>query len=319
MNKVARFRLNAGNKYGLGHFTRCYALAQLLKDKIDIYFYIYASNYSIITGLNIDNFPVKFLDIEENIFLNDIEKSDVVIVDGYDFNDFYFLNIKARCNKLIVFDDFNANIKNVDAIINPFLEKIFINNNNIKYFIGYEYFILRKEFLKPITFNKRKGTIISMGGTDPNDISTKIISIILNNDIFKPIHVVYTGSYSTKQLNYFLNLSQQNLIVGQFMKSAGELCAIMDSCKYCIFPASNVLLEGIKRKLICEFGYYVNNQKNNYESLLANRVGVGLDNFNLYLLNNNLILLERTNTVNTDFVKNLSSRVYDIIDFILND
>ncbi len=316
MNKVAKFRLNAGNEYGLGHFTRCYALAQLLKDKIDIYFYIYASNYSLMTGLNTDNFPIKFLDNDENIFLNDIKKSDVVIVDGYDFNDFYFFNVKARCNKLIVFDDFDANIKNVDAIINPFLEKIYTNDNNIKYFIGYEYFILRKEFSKPVTFNERKGTILSMGGTDPNDISTKILSIILNNDIFKPINVVYTGLYSAKQLDYFSKLSQQNLIISHFMKSASELCDIMDNCRYGIFPASNILLEGLKRKLNCAFGYYTKNQKKNYYSLLKNNAGIGLENFDENLIIENLFKLTQINTVNNNFANRISSKTNEIVNFI---
>jgi len=317
MNNAVRFRLNAGNNYGLGHFSRCYALAQLLKNKIDIYFYIYTTNCSLITGLNTDHFHIKFLDDDENIFLNDIKKSDVVIIDGYDFNDSYFLNVKVRCKRLIVFDDFEINIKNVDAIINPFRQAVHSKNYNIKYFLGYEHFILRKDFLTPLSVNKRKGTIISMGGSDPNDITSKILSTILHNDNFKPIHVVYTNSYSTKQLNYFLNLSQQNHIIVQFMKTASELCNIMDNCKYGIFPASNILLEGLKRKLICAFGYYVDNQKNNYNSLLALQVGIGLDNFKESLLTENLSILEKTNFINIDFINNLSSKTHEIIDYIL--
>jgi len=117
MDKIVRFRLNAGEKYGLGHFSRCFALAQLLKNKLPIIFYIHTENNALIYKLNTENFPIIFID-DENTFFNDIKSSDVVIIDGYDFNEFYLSKVKSLCTKLIVFDDFEASIKNADAIIN---------------------------------------------------------------------------------------------------------------------------------------------------------------------------------------------------------
>ncbi len=319
MSRRVLFRLNAGDIYGLGHFSRCYALAQFIYNKADMVFYIYTtSNNELVQKLNHEKFTIKFLNVNnENIFFDDIKSSDVVILDGYHFNENYIKHIKSLCHKLIVFDDFEANVKNVDAIINPFVENITNKQGNIKYFIGYENFLLRNEFLKPVTIYQRKGTIISIGATDKKEIASKILNFIINIETLKPIHIVYTELYSENQKAYFASLNKHNIINCHLSLNTNELCNLMDSCSYGIFSASNILLEGLKRCLNCAFGYYVDNQKRNYFSLLNKNVGLGLDNFDDLYVERALTVLTKNNFVNTAFIQSLSSKINNIVDFIL--
>ncbi len=60
--------------------------------------------------------------------------------------------------------------------------------------------------------------------------------------------------------------------------NAEEICNLMDSCKYGIFPASTTLLEALKRNLICAFGYFVDNQYNHFISLSSLKAGYVLGN-----------------------------------------
>lgn len=213
MNRHVVFRLDAGSKYGLGHFSRCFALAQqLLEKQIKVTFYIYGNlDFLLANKLTYNEINIHQVDsLNPLAFLNDIKKSDVLIVDSYELTDATLSKIKNACKKLILIDDFDKEYNDeIDAVINSSISSSKVKTPRYKQFLGLEYVLLRNDFLKPSTHHRRKGILISMGGSDPKNLTSNLIDVVLSLNVSEPIYVLYTLSYSSVQRNYFLQLAEK--------------------------------------------------------------------------------------------------------------
>lgn len=323
MSKRVLFKFDAGNDYGLGHLSRCYALAQRLLDYgIEVKFFINGNlNINVAQKLTNNQIAISIIDplrIEE--FTNQITTNDVLIIDSYEINTDQEKNLKNVCKKLIVIDDFKNKNHIADAIINTSVYDIDNKDTAIRYFLGIEYALLRKEFFVENTFNggERKGVLISMGGSDPQNITIYILKTLFDIGQNLPIHVIYTNSFSTEQLNLLLDLSKKGLIYANFLKEPHEVVELMDKCCYGVFSASNVLLEGIKRNLKCAFGYYTDNQREIYNVLLQQNAGIGLEHFKGGLGQNLSRFLSISLPYN-ELSSKISSKIQEIINFIINE
>lgn len=320
--KRVLFRVDAGSKYGLGHLSRCFALAQqILEKNIQIKLFINGDlNEEIAYKLSQNRVEIKLFNSHTiNEFENEISKDDIVVIDSYEITDLHELNYKQKCKKLIVIDDFKDRIHSADAVINTSVSTFYNRaNNNTKYFLGLEYALLRKEFLATFHQNDRKGILISMGGSDPKNITVQLLKILFEMPINEPIHVIYTNSYSIEQNNTFLNLNSLGKIHTHYLLEPEEVANLMDKCKYGIFPASNILLEGLKRNLICAFGYYTDNQIENYNNLLNYNAGVKLEEFSNNLKDNlaNLLLINEPNYI---LSKIISSKLNELVKYIIDE
>ncbi|MGQ9846377.1 MAG: hypothetical protein ACUVQP_02590 [Bacteroidales bacterium] len=315
------FRLNAGKKYGWGHFSRSHALASILLNDANIFFYLNAESKTL-TENRIDKAINTYFIHTENEFFEQIKKNDIVVLDGYDFNEIYRKKVKTKCKKLICIDDFPNGLYTCDAIINSAdyaKNQHYQAQTYTKFFFGYEYTLLNKIFFEPITNTKREGIVISMGSLDPFEITTTILNTLLNLNFTLPIYVIYTDYFTTNQKRFIAKLANENKINAYKNLSAISIKNIMDKSKWGIFPASNVLLEALKRHVICAFGYFVDNQFPNYQSLIKYNVGLPLGNLTEVLWNNVLINFFKTKT---DFIPSfanvIGSEVNKLKSFILN-
>jgi CMP-N-acetylneuraminic acid synthetase len=123
------------------------------------------------------NYPVKF---QEKDLIEEIltYKPDVVINDILDTDKDYVKKIKEHNIKVINFEDLGEGAKFADLVINAiYPEKEKLENH----FFGPEYFILRDEFIyapsKEIKEKVNK-VLITFGGVDPNDYTSKVLESI---------------------------------------------------------------------------------------------------------------------------------------------
>ncbi|MCP3941157.1 MAG: UDP-2,4-diacetamido-2,4,6-trideoxy-beta-L-altropyranose hydrolase [Desulfobacteraceae bacterium] len=201
-------RADAGSTMGTGHIMRCIALAQAWRQwGGTVCFITHDSNPVLVSKINdqgydhklistpspdpIDiNQTLQFLDNHElKLKVKKISPPAWVILDGYHFGPEYQKAIRRSGYRLLVIDDYNhlpryyADIllnQNPGARCYPYQ----CSNNTQKLF-GTDYTLLRNDFLSKNKKNKaapRKASriLVTMGGTDPNNITPLIIQAIQN-------------------------------------------------------------------------------------------------------------------------------------------
>ncbi|WP_397600375.1 UDP-2,4-diacetamido-2,4,6-trideoxy-beta-L-altropyranose hydrolase [Silvanigrella sp.] len=216
--KIA-FRVDGSYKIGSGHFMRSIVLAQELRKKID-------PEIIFISYKHIDNFnhiPEKFgfksisfaingdwsQDKDAEYLLEGFkgEFFDYIIIDNYDLDNIWELKIKKICKKILVIDDLANRKHSCDYLLDQNYVDNFLTryngliNPNCDIFLGTKYVLLRDEFLEiknksKIRNHGLKSLLISFGGSDPKNLTIKILNIIKNiNYTFESIDVVIGSKF----------------------------------------------------------------------------------------------------------------------------
>ena len=181
LNYDLAIRADGNSSIGTGHIHRTLALASYLKCHFNITFY--ACNSDTLVEELITKNDFSFIKLNaENEFLKQINKTTIVVLDGYDFNTSYQQVIKYNTNKLVVIDDLNQGVQIADVVLNhgyttsPNDYKL---SENTALYTGLPYVILKQEFLNQSSHSPKKNSkkvLVCIGGTDPNNYSEKIIS-----------------------------------------------------------------------------------------------------------------------------------------------
>ncbi|WP_027076557.1 hypothetical protein [Maribacter antarcticus] len=191
MNKKILFRVDAGEKVGLGHFFRSYNLAQALAEKA--YSVTFAHAKSTFWN-SIKNFQFPHLELDGqninnetiNICLNN--QYDLLYVDGIlDFETESFKKLKNR-TKVIFYQNLSESRHFADIYILPSIHQeasYFLKFDKLKTKIyqGLEYFTfnakINKLAPKQINLNNDLSEIgIICGGSDPRNVTSKLYDLI---------------------------------------------------------------------------------------------------------------------------------------------
>jgi UDP-2,4-diacetamido-2,4,6-trideoxy-beta-L-altropyranose hydrolase len=197
-------RVDASNTIGAGHLMRCITIADYFRSqKIELIFLSRSeSSKDLIAnkGFELIKIPVN-ASIEDELKLIEQLISEMgisaILLDINNFYTFknlqlyndYLLQLKKLSIFLISFEDpFNC-VHAADIIIIPYLgsdKQALKKKENTKYLLGLEYYILRSEFVnvKPTQINKElKNVLITMGGSDPQNITGKVLKSLKNSDL----------------------------------------------------------------------------------------------------------------------------------------
>jgi UDP-2,4-diacetamido-2,4,6-trideoxy-beta-L-altropyranose hydrolase len=254
-------RSDATLSMGTGHIMRCIALAQAWKKRRGFVTFIsHCPNHKISQRIISEGFNLIRIDriwphtqdlkktlktLNNNLSTNNKESKvpecyNWVILDGYHFTTDYQKSIREAGFKLLVIDD-NNHLKHysADVILNQNIGSdhysYSCNRNTIK-LLGTKYVVLRSEFLKnkhikKDTPAKAKNILITMGGSDPYNITLKIVQAIdkINDLSFKFNIIVGPNNPNIKCLNDASQnqLSNINLIDDADMP---EMMAWADLC-----------------------------------------------------------------------------------------
>ena len=88
-------RVDASSEIGLGHFVRCFALSQMMKDYFEIIFISKKIPKQSIDELVNCGFQLTLIDHEESFFKM-INSDDLIVLDGYGFDLEYQKNNKSK-------------------------------------------------------------------------------------------------------------------------------------------------------------------------------------------------------------------------------
>lgn len=196
--KTILCKVVGSSKMGMGHFFRSLNLASKLEKEFRVFFHI-NNNTKLIEILQ--EYDINYF-VDENIHeLVSREGVDMLLFDQLSNDEGLFENLKSQfpCFKIISLDYFDYNNRFVDVIINLFNQNMEASGparDDVQYYEGTRYAIIRDEFDKYITEERKispevKNILITFGGVDFRGNTRKILHFLNNTGMHdKKIDVI---------------------------------------------------------------------------------------------------------------------------------
>ena len=271
------FRADASSAIGYGHFIRTLALADMLKEDFDCTFFTcHPTPYQIGEMEKVCPHVTLQEETHYDQFLSYLQGDEIVVLDNYFFTTDYQRAIKQKGCKLVCIDDMHDKHYVADVVINqfPYDGSLFSKEAETKLCLGFDWFLLRKEFLSPINVGREKDydIVVCLGGADPYKITNRIIDLLLKLRMRYSICIIAGDRVEidfppSSKLQLFRNLS------------ADELADVFDRSRLAVTSASTICIEALSRKMKIIGGYYVDNQKSFYDYLVSSNLIIGIECF----------------------------------------
>lgn len=221
-SKKIIFYTSANKKLGSGHLKRCLSIAFNFPS-YDILFVLHKTDEVWIKevesynyGFTIDNTK----DISNRIKLFKLLNPSLIILDNLNTSEKLITSIKKNLSevKIISFEDLGKGSLYTDLTINELYPPT-INSSNI--LSGPNYCFFRDEFLRTYSnlnetielkkSEKKYDIVISFGGTDPNNLSVRVLKII-NQIKLKPLKIrIILGLGAQSLLNLVKNIASKSI------------------------------------------------------------------------------------------------------------
>ena len=208
------FRVESDNQSGMGHFYRCLALANIL-DGYQIIFLMNEYQPNLAQILNTSNIQLKTLNSESPFIANVdelstyIDKKDIVILDGYQYDESYMVVLSNIAGGLIVIDDLNKGEYVADIIVNHGPQAKNANYkalSNTKLLLGEQYTLLRPAFYKNAGKGKVRDQVrvitICFGGADLKDLASKYLEALAHLNTIFQVNIILGASNHNPNSEY---------------------------------------------------------------------------------------------------------------------
>ena len=295
MKPIIDFRVDGGTSIGMGHIVRCIALAEMLKDDFAISFTMQKPNDNVKELINsLANYLLYLKETsdyneEALTYSRNLNESDIIVLDGYNFDTKYQQAIKNKGCKLVCIDDLHAWHQLADVIINHadgVSQSDYSAESYTKFCLGLDYVLLRPPFLVPKTSVRKitsvKKVFISMGAADVNNITQKFTEALIQIKGIEEIHLML-GAINPN-LKSIANLIKENKHINikqHFDISATELANLLSKCDVSICPASSISLESCAIGIGLVSGYTAANQLGNLSGMENHKTLINFGDMNL--------------------------------------
>ena len=256
---VLLVRADASLAIGTGHVTRCLALAQAWQDAGGHAVFVMAdATPAIEERLRSEGFEVVRIavsvggaaDAEQTADRASERSASWVVVDGYDFGSEYQTNLKSRGLKVLFIDD-NGHSGHYSADIvlnqNPHAKESFYSSRHAttRLLLGPRFAMLRREFKVLRGWTREIPTVarrilVTMGGSDPDNITERVVQAILAQPDLRAIVVVGGSNPHLPQLQKLVAGAQQNV---ELVENAANMPDLMMATDVAISGAGTTALE----------------------------------------------------------------------------
>lgn len=286
------FRADGNSNTGLGHLYRVFALIEILKESYN-YVLITRDN----TDLNVIPEAYNLYIIPPNISVN--EEPDwlknifspeeyFIIADGYEYKETYQKDIKNKGFKLVYIDDLAKTHIYADIVINHsiYIEpKDYSAESYTKFGLGAEYAMLRPKFIeaskKSKNISKIYKILVSFGGADIYDLTYRCLRGIIKLKNIQEINIVIGSAYNHSKIYNTIKGFEDKVVIHKEL-SESQMVALMNENQLAIVPSSTISYEVCSVNMVVLSGYYVENQMNLYNGLVANELIYSGGDFNTY-------------------------------------
>jgi len=212
------FFTEGGRKIGLGHVSRCAALAEgfrCIPGKAQICFAL-RGDKTALDFLGLHGFSGEFFDWEKDLERTErlLSGAEVAVVDSYlAREDFYHL-VAERARRLLVFDDFfRLSYPEKAFIINPAAEP----DGHPRHLFGLEYVVLRPAFWnvpRRLFSSKIKIFLVMMGAMDTSNFLEKLVNFLHKRYPSRQIILIVAKSlsFSFPKIKIFVKVSAIKLL-----------------------------------------------------------------------------------------------------------
>lgn len=245
MDKRKVFILTEGGEgIGFGHITRCSALYdELEKKSIKVEFIVFGKGIeSVLYGKNYENIDWKNLDYLSKA----LSQNDLVIIDSYLANIEIYNWLSVNTHKVLMIDDTQRLEYPKGIVVNPSLygDKLeYKKRKETRYLLGKDYIILRSEFNEPsqyIPSQTVKKILLTLGGTDLNNLTPRILKKLKDIDDKLEIKVIVNDSFHNLEEIKEVMTPTTKLI---FNLSAKEMKNVMESSDFVISACGQTIHE----------------------------------------------------------------------------
>lgn len=275
------FRADAGPEIGYGHFIRTLALADMLRADFDCTFFTQSpTDYQraevskvcrLVALSKEDSRHCEFLDI--------LKGDEIVVLDNYFFTTEYQMRIKSKGCRLVCIDDMHDKHYVADLVINHGQTNhlLFDVEEYTELCLGFEWALLRRPFLKKRdkrSYGPIENIAICFGGSDINDFTRKSIASICTSSSVKSISAIVGDSYNIQ------NIDIDKRVRLYRRQTAEQMATLLSSADLLVSSASSVCFEAFACGTRVAAGWYVENQKEFYNSLCEQNLIYRLGNLN---------------------------------------
>jgi len=210
--KPLLIRTDASAQIGTGHLMRCLALAQAWQDTGGRAVFLMATEVPALEyrlhseGMEVVHLPVQPGSIDDAAQTVDFSQevgADWVVVDGYHFGADYQRAVKERGLRLLFIDD-NGHAEHyyADLVLNQNIhahEGLYRNRESYtRLLLGTRYVLLRRGFIKWRGWKREipevaRKILVTMGGSDPDNVTLKVIQALQQVEVDGLEAVVVVG------------------------------------------------------------------------------------------------------------------------------
>ncbi|MBL0139314.1 MAG: UDP-2,4-diacetamido-2,4,6-trideoxy-beta-L-altropyranose hydrolase [Bacteroidetes bacterium] len=283
-------RADGGAVQGMGHVVRCLALAEILSETYEVSFAIQESEESTLFEIRkvvkeVWILPkVQDYKIDALNFLPHLNRSDIVVLDGYHFTTDYEKSIRSIKCKLVLIDDLHSWHHVADVVFNSadsVKQSDFSSEPYTRFFLGLQYVLLRKPFIANTTVVRRRSEIsrvfLNMGASDSENLTMKFTNALSNIKGIREIHLMLGAVNVHTPLVQKLagEITNVKIQVHQDI-SAEKIVSILRQCELAICPASTISMECCAVGIPMISGYTIENQKGVLDGLTRHKVLINL-------------------------------------------
>lgn len=276
MKRKIYFRADASVSIGYGHFIRTLALADMLRDDFDCTFFTcHPTPYQVDEMEKVCPFLALREETHYDDFLSHLQGDEIVVLDNYFFDTGYQRAIKGKGCRLVCIDDMHDKHYVADVVINHGLtdESLFDVEPYTKLCLGLDWALLRKEFYQPLLRKRREEGhwLVSFGGSDFYNLTFKYVDFLQQFPSVRQITVIVGDSYKYKEM-----LDSMDKVTLTERLSAQEIQDLFSVVSVAILPSSTIAIEALACGCPVVSGYYIDNQRGIYGTLLSRNLIVGI-------------------------------------------
>ena len=308
---------------GLGHIMRSLSMIELLKERFTCLFITRITDQKV-KDLVCSFCHTIFIDVANNkeelrVLQDYLMPDDILVTDGYQFDQSYQLEIRKLVHKLVMIDDNAEFFFLADVIINHggLLEiPSYRVAEHTKVFSGFSYLLARKEFINAASLKRHVEVVdtvfICMGGADPYHITIKALEACRRCTFIKNIIIVMGSFFSDKKkLQQTIAGIKDQKVYCHENASAQEMVEYLQSSQLAFSTASSIAMEICCVKLGLITGMVAGNQRSIHQQILDKGCGMSVGNWMDVSVETIVSLVKRMNNISlvNEIMKNQANSI----------
>jgi len=250
-------RADGNPRIGLGHVMRLLALAEILQGRFRSVFLIQEPAESLQTLLQascdevVEVPPMPAAGEPAWLRQHALQPTDVLVLDGYDFETTYQEAVGEAVARLVCLDDLHTFPLLADLVINPAggvtASQYELRKPGARLLAGPAYAPLRTAFREavrlPAQLPADPGTVLlCLGGADPTHQTQRVAAALLLLPAVQQVHVVVGSAYSGWEGLEQWGAHQPRVLLHRNL-SAPVLCQLMQQCGTAVCSPSTISYE----------------------------------------------------------------------------